>query len=276
MMMGLSVIGWLIYRYCFLPPPFTDDEIGILIAEVPDQKNHEQQSAYQNTIRGRVQSDEQLREIVKVRLIERPLPPDADAQQAEALRIGRWLRASFVLRPFAVEGTQEPWLTVVNPQDIFQPEASLGQFSSKQLATLDTLPLPDNLAQLAETAVAATLALRGFEHQHQIGGAKKARLVTLLSGEIAERDGEIAERDGEMGLAHAGRSEEHHVLGAFDEGQAGQLHDLLARRADGEVEVVLVERFNRRKAGNPRKQLAGARPPRFAFGQQQLLNEVGE
>src|SRR5208283_5428753 len=89
-----------------------------------------------------------------------PLPPDADAQQAEALKIGHWLRASFVLRPFVVEGTQEPWLTVVNPQNMFQPESSLGKFSSPQLAALDKLPLPEDLALLAETALAFALSVR--------------------------------------------------------------------------------------------------------------------
>jgi tetratricopeptide (TPR) repeat protein len=97
---------------------------------------------------------------VKVRLIERPLPPDADAQQAEAVKIGRWLRADFVLRPFVVEGTQEPWLTVVNPENLFQPESSLETFSSPQLAVLDTLPLPEDLAQLAEMTMAITLSKR--------------------------------------------------------------------------------------------------------------------
>jgi hypothetical protein len=53
------------------------------------------------------------------------------------------------------------------------------------------------------------LALGGFQHQHQIGRAEEGRLVSSLSGEIAERDCE-------MGLAHARGSEEHHVLGAFD------------------------------------------------------------
>src|SRR5216683_8332929 len=71
--------------------------------------------------------------------------------------MGRWLRAAFVLRPFVVESTQEPRVTVVNPQNIFQPEASLGKFSSPQLATLDSLPLPEDLAQLAETALALAL-----------------------------------------------------------------------------------------------------------------------
>jgi hypothetical protein len=155
-----SLIGWLFYRFWGLPSSFTDDQIGILVAEVPDQTNREQQVAYQNALRLRVQSNSELREVVKVRLIERPLTADAEAQQAEAVKIGRWLRAAFVLRPFVVGGTQEPWLTVVNPGNMFQPESTLGKFPSSQLAALDTLPLPNDLTQLAEVALALALSKR--------------------------------------------------------------------------------------------------------------------
>jgi hypothetical protein len=110
----LAVAAWLIYRYVGLPPAFAKDEIGILVAEVPDQPNREQQTAYQNAIIDRIRSIQQLRDVVKVRLIERPLPFDLLEQQTEALKIGLWLGATFVLRPFAVEGVQEPRLTVVN------------------------------------------------------------------------------------------------------------------------------------------------------------------
>jgi hypothetical protein len=43
-----------------------------------------------------------------------------------------------------------------------------------------------------------------------------------------------------MRFAYARGSEEHNVLGAFDEGKACQLHDLFARGAGGEVEVILI------------------------------------
>src|SRR5216683_1801703 len=92
--------------------------------------------------------------------------------------MGRWLRAAFVLRPFVVEGTQEPWVTVVNPQNIFQSEASLGKFSSPQLATLDTLPLPEDLAQLAETALALALNERHLYNEaahNNLGSALDAK-----------------------------------------------------------------------------------------------------
>jgi hypothetical protein len=68
--------GWLVYRYWGLPwRAFTENQIGILVAEVPDQPNREQQEAYQNALRLCVQKNQELGEVVKVRLIERPLPP---------------------------------------------------------------------------------------------------------------------------------------------------------------------------------------------------------
>jgi hypothetical protein len=157
---GLSLVGWLIYRCWGLPHPFATGQIGILVAEVPDQDNREQQTAYQTAILRQVHKNEQLREVVKIRLIERPLPPDADAQQAEALKIGRRLRASFVLRPFIVEGAQQPWITMVDPQEIFRPLVSLGEFPSAQLATPDKLPLPENIVELAEIIFALALIER--------------------------------------------------------------------------------------------------------------------
>jgi tetratricopeptide (TPR) repeat protein len=126
-----------------------------LIAEVPDQPNREQRAAYQNAIIDRIRSTQQLRDVVKVRLIERPLPFDLMEQQAEALKIGRWLGASFVLRPFSVEGMQEPRLTVVNNPYFSNSESRIGgKFENAQLANLDQLSLPSDLALLAETSLA--------------------------------------------------------------------------------------------------------------------------
>jgi len=101
--------------------------------------------------------------------------------------------------------------------------------------------------------------VRRFQHQDEVGRAEEASFVPFLSGEIAERDREV-------GLAHARRPEEHHVLCAFDEGNARQLHDLLARRAGGEAEVVLVKGLDGREAGHAREHFAGPRPAPFALG----------
>jgi tetratricopeptide (TPR) repeat protein len=70
-----------------------------------------------------------------------------------------------------VEGTQEPWLTVVNPENMFQPESSLGKFSNPQFATLDTLPLPEDVTLLAETTLALALGQRhAYKEAAQILG----------------------------------------------------------------------------------------------------------
>jgi hypothetical protein len=66
------------------------------------------------------------------------------------------------------------------------------------------------------------------------------------------------------------------TFSARDEGEARQFHDLLARRAGSEVEVVLIKRLDRWEAGHPREHLARPRPARLALGDQQLLDEVGE
>jgi hypothetical protein len=117
-------------------------------------------------------------------------------------------------------------------------EEQIGLFAAqRQIADLvDDQQLVGIDRAMHDLAIAA-LALRGLQHQHQIGRTEEPRLVALLGGEVAERDRE-------MSLAHARGSEEDHVLGALDEGKAGQFHDLLARRAGGEAEVVLVKRLD--------------------------------
>ena len=157
----LSPLGWVFYRYWGLPPAFAKNEIGILVAEVSSQTDREQQIAYQNSLRDRIRKSDELRSFVKVRLIQRPLPPDSEAQQIEALRIGHWLGASYVLRPYVVEGTQEPWLTVVDSgSELFKPESRIGGKFQK-LADLDQLPLPKDVVLLTETSLAFALRKRG-------------------------------------------------------------------------------------------------------------------
>jgi hypothetical protein len=121
----LVLIAWQFYRYWGLPHSFATSEIGILVAEVPNQTSPEQQIAYQNTLRAYIQNSSELRDVAKVRLIERPLPEDSEAAQAEATKIGHWLQASFVLRPYVVGSIQEPWLTVVKASPLFTPESRL-------------------------------------------------------------------------------------------------------------------------------------------------------
>jgi len=144
-----------------LPDPFAPGEIGILIAEAPDQTDHARQIIYETAITDRMRAIPTLQDAVKVSLIERPLPFDLKEQQTEAIKIGRWLNASFVLRPFTIEGEQEPRLTVVNHSDFFHPESRIGdKFQNTQLANLDQLSLPKDLALLAETSLALAFGER--------------------------------------------------------------------------------------------------------------------
>ena len=77
------------YRYWDLPPPFEKGEIGILIGEVPGDTNRQQQASYAREIRALVQKTPELMSIVKVEMLERPLPADPGDQQAKALQWGR-------------------------------------------------------------------------------------------------------------------------------------------------------------------------------------------
>ena len=97
----------------------------------------------------------------------------------------------------------------------------------------------------------------------------ETHLVAVLSGEVTKRDRQ-------MRLADAGGTEKDHVLGAFDEGQAGEFVDLLARRAGREAEVEAVERLDGRKAGDAREHLARPGPSRVTLGTQDRFEEIGE
>ena len=153
------------YRYWGLPPPFEKGEIGILIGEIPGDIDQRQQAAYAREIRALVQKTPELEAIVKVKMLERPLPADPQEQHAKALEWGRWLRATFVLRPNVVEGVQEPWITVVDQPEFSTVEAPMGKFANAQLANLDQLPLPSNLLLLARCALALAFYRQGsYDH----------------------------------------------------------------------------------------------------------------
>src|SRR5439155_7311928 len=107
-------------------------------------------------------------------------------------------------------------------------------------------------------------ALRRLERHDQIGRRGEAHLMPVLRGQVAEGDRQ-------MRLADAGRAEEDDVLGALDEGEAGELVDLLARYACREAKVEAVERLHHRKAGDPGEHLAGSRPARVTLGAQDLF-----
>ncbi|MNV78415.1 hypothetical protein D3C71_1719030 [compost metagenome] len=79
---------------------------------------------------------------------------------------------------------------------------------------------------------------------------------------------------GQVRLAHARRSQQHHVLGALQEGQAGQLHHLRLGHAAGESEVELLQGLHRRQGRQFLQRLPGALGAGIQLGPQGLLQEV--
>jgi len=90
-------------------------------------------------------------------MLTRPLPVDLQDQQIEAVKIGRWLNASFVLRPYTIESTQSPELTVVDPGQTFKGESSLGKFPKRSTCLSRPSPSPGQHVLLAEVAEALSL-----------------------------------------------------------------------------------------------------------------------
>ncbi len=160
---GSLLVGWEYYYYRFwgLPEPFRTGEVGILIAEAPGDQNRERQTAYQTAILELVQTTPELKDIVKVRLLERSLPADLERQHAEAVKLGRWLHAAFVLRPNALAGFEEPWITIVDQPAFSSSDTSMGTFSTAQLAQPADLRLPRDIVQLARCTLAVSLYQKG-------------------------------------------------------------------------------------------------------------------
>ena len=91
------------------------------------------------------------------------------------------------------------------------------------------------------------------------GRSSEAHLVAVLSGQIAQRNRQ-------MRLADARGTEKDNVLGALDEGEAGELMDLPTRHTRCEAKVKAVERFNCWEAGHTGEHLARPGAPRITFG----------
>ncbi len=161
---GLILLaGWEYYHFRFwgLPAPFRAGEVGILIAEAPGDQNLERQTAYQAAIMQLIQTTPELKDIVKVRLLGRLLPSDLEQQHAAAVKLGRWLHATFVLRPNALADIEEPWITIVDQPTFSNSDASMGTFSVSELAQPDKLRLPRDVLQLAQCTLVVSLYQRG-------------------------------------------------------------------------------------------------------------------
>ena len=153
------------YRYWELPKAFKRGEIGILVGQVRGETNQAQQAAYAREILWLAQNMPELNGVVKVEMMERYLPIGPVKQLAKALQWGRWLRASFVLSPNAIEGWQEPYITVIDQPAFSAVEAPMGKFPTAQLANLDKLRLPSDVLLLARCTLALSFYKRSsFSH----------------------------------------------------------------------------------------------------------------
>ena len=148
-----------------LPRAFSGDEIGILVAEIPGDRDRKLQQTYVQAIRALAATVSELADQVRVRLIERPLPNDPDRQHQEAVQLGKRLKASFVLRAIQVEAGYQTWISIVDLPEFSKAEAHLGKVNERQLAELETLALPGQVTLLARCALAVSLYRRGMFEQ---------------------------------------------------------------------------------------------------------------
>ena len=87
----------------------------------------------------------------------------------------------------------------------------------------------------------------------------------------------VAERQRDVGLADAAGPEQHHVLGALDERQVGELLDLRLRGAAGVAPVELLQRLDRRHRGELASTSWRCRSSRATISlASSSLQEVGE
>ena len=137
-----------------VPSEFDEDEIGILIAEIPGDTNRRQQNAYADAILRVIANTPDLDNRVRVSFLEQPLPRNPERQHEAALSIGRNLRATLVIRPIPTEGAHSPWVTIVDQPEFADQETPLGKITQGQLSELEEMPLPQNIMLLARCALA--------------------------------------------------------------------------------------------------------------------------
>src|ERR1035438_3671886 len=69
-----ALLAYYLYLYRGLPSAFNSSETGILVAEISGDVDRKQQSKYARAILDQTEKSPHLHGLVKVRLIERPLP----------------------------------------------------------------------------------------------------------------------------------------------------------------------------------------------------------
>lgn len=166
LVLGLSgaycFVHWYVSRWAFGP-----DQIGILVASIPGDTHAAQQSTYIHEIYSLVSADPTLCDVVKVRGLPTGwrLPLDPEEQHVEALRLGRRLGASLVIRPVLTAGGHSPWVTIVDQPEFPHEQAPLGKLTRGQLQELDKLPLPHNITLLARCALGLSFYRRFHYNQ---------------------------------------------------------------------------------------------------------------
>jgi tetratricopeptide (TPR) repeat protein len=207
---ALSTYYYYLYRYRGLPQPFPQGEIGILVGSVAGETSPDQAAAYALEIRALAETNPDLAGVINTRTLGRALPADPEEQHQKALKWGRWLHATLVLRLNAVEGVQEPWVTIVDQPEFSRVEAPLGKFPDAQIANLDRLPLPANMLLLSRSALALA-----FYFRDSYDKAANQLEAVLASQELPEASPSRSNLDYYLGNCRASTGEVDKAIEAY-------------------------------------------------------------
>ena len=150
-------ILWYFSAYGLLPSAFEPDKIGILITKPSNQPRTLSESLYRDAILDRIKSYPELRRIVAVESMERPLPADPVEKRTEVSRIANWVGASFIVLPHGLRGVARPVLIVSGDLGTAVSDRSKG-FVGETFVELREVPLPRDPGLLAEAVTAFALA----------------------------------------------------------------------------------------------------------------------
>ena len=216
----ICTIGFILfYRYYGLPGSFQNGEMGFLVAPLPADTDRSKQESYVQAIATQAAQSQDLQNM-KVRLLYRPLPEVLEGQHREALKLGRRLNASFVLRLVPVQGGNVAvWITRVplpgsDGGAAGQPQAPTGHHlpSDRQIVARSCVVLAlirDRMCVRAEGELHELLASPDFADD-------AANFVNLLRSESSacgvQVDAAISSTSAEL----AARGEEFLSKGSVD------------------------------------------------------------
>ncbi|MGH9698405.1 MAG: tetratricopeptide repeat protein [Candidatus Acidiferrales bacterium] len=158
---SISFAGFRQYEWAGASRPFKPGKIGILFAEVPGDQDGKIRIAYESAIIEELNASPDLEGVVEIQFLEQPLPDELGEEGVEAQKLCEKLRAAFVLRPHAIEDSEQPRLTVCNQRLFSTPDATLPQFRSELLQDSKSLRLPFEIVALAEAVIARTYFEKG-------------------------------------------------------------------------------------------------------------------